>query len=60
MLKTAKNNQVLNPSCKVPLKERTYLKDQPLKKGPKKLYQMASVDRTATKRLKRFSQILIR
>ena len=49
----------LNSSCKVPLKERTYLKDQRLKKRPKKLYQMASVDQTAIKRFKRFLQTLI-
>ena len=48
-----------NPSCKVPLEERAYLKDQRLKKGPKGLYQMASVDRIAIKRFKRFSQTLI-
>ena len=48
-----------NPSCKVSLEERAYLKVQRLKKGEKGLYQMASVDRTAIKRLKRFSQTVI-
>ena len=45
-----------NPSCKAPLEERAYLKDQRLKKGSKELYKMASEDRTT---IKKFSQTLI-
>ena len=48
-----------NPSCKVSLEERACLKDQRLKKEPKRLYQMAFVKRTAIKRFKRLSQTLI-
>ena len=40
------------------LEERAYLKDQRLKKGPKGLYQITSVDRTAIQRFKRFLQTL--
>ena len=49
-----------NTSCKVPLEEQAYLKNQRLKRGPKRLYQYdTSVDRAAIKRFKRFSQTLI-
>ena len=54
MLKTAKKNiffVLVTRLVKFHLKNEHYLKDQHLKKEPKGLYQMASVDRTAIKRL---------
>ena len=47
-----------NPSCKVLLEERAYLKSQLLKKALKGIYQTSSLDRTAIKKFKRFSQTL--
>ena len=43
------------PALKVPIEDRAYLRDQRMKKGPKGLLQMASVDRVAVKRALRSS-----
>ena len=44
-----------SPALKVPIEDRAYLRDQRLKKRPKGLYQITSVDRVAVKRALRSS-----
>ena len=44
-----------SPALKVSIKDRAYLRDQRLKKGPKGLLQMASADRVTVKRALRSS-----